>query len=65
MVLFNCIEDKDVFHTFYATTLCKRLINGISAKHERNEVSVISKLHKAGFDYTSEMRGMFAGTIPT
>jgi len=65
MVLFYYIADKDVFHTFYTTRLCGCLINGMSVSHDRNEVSVISKLHEAGFDYTSEMRGMFAGTIPT
>jgi len=65
MVLFNYIEDKDVFHTFYTTRLCRCLISGMSASHERNEVNVISKLHEAGFDYTSERRGMFAGTILT
>jgi cullin 1 len=66
MVLFNYIEDKDVFHTFYATKLCKRLINGISASHERNEVNVISKLKEAGgFEYTNKLQRMFTGTIPT
>jgi len=65
MVLFNCIEDKDLFHTFYTTRLCGCLINGMSAPHERNEVNVISKLHETGFEYTSELRGMSAGTIPT
>lgn len=62
MVLFKYIEDKDVFQTFYATKLSKRLIHGVSASDE-SEASMISKLKEAcGFEYTNKLQRMFTGT---
>ncbi|KAG2746991.1 Cullin-domain-containing protein [Suillus brevipes Sb2] len=59
MVLFKYIEDKDVFQTFYATKLSKRLIHGVSASDE-SEASMISKLKEAcGFEYTNKLQRMF------
>ncbi|KAG2122604.1 Cullin [Suillus clintonianus] len=59
MVLFKYIEDKDVFQTFYATKLSKRLIHGVSASDEF-EASMISKLKEAcGFEYTNKLQRMF------
>jgi cullin 1 len=61
MVLFKYIEDKDVFQTFYATKLSKRLIHGVSASDE-SEASMISKLKEAcGFEYTNKLQRMFTG----
>ncbi|KAJ7767573.1 Cullin family-domain-containing protein [Mycena olivaceomarginata] len=42
MVLFKCLDDKDVFQTFYMTKLSKRLIHSISASEEA-EASMISE----------------------
>ncbi|KAG1727402.1 Cullin [Suillus lakei] len=59
MVLFKYIEDKDVFQTFYATKLSKRLFHGISVSDE-SEASMISKLREAcGFEYTHKLQKMF------
>ncbi|KAJ7788438.1 Cullin family-domain-containing protein [Mycena olivaceomarginata] len=59
MVLFKYLEDKDVFQTFYATKLSKRLIYGVSASDEA-EASMISKLKEAcGFEYTNKLQRMF------
>ncbi|KAJ7765141.1 ubiquitin-protein ligase [Mycena olivaceomarginata] len=59
MVLFKYLEDKDVFQTFYATKLSKRLIYGVSASDEA-EASMISKLKEAcGFEYTNKLQQMF------
>ncbi|KAG7442123.1 Cullin-domain-containing protein [Guyanagaster necrorhizus] len=59
MVLFNYLEDKDVFRTFYTTKLSKRLIQGVSASDE-SETSMILKLKEAcGFEYTNELQRMF------
>jgi cullin 1 len=61
MILFNYIEDKDVFQTFYVTKLSKRLIHGVSASDE-GEASMISKLKEVcGFEYTNKLRRMFIG----
>lgn len=65
MVLFKYIEDKDVFQTFYATKLSKRLIHGVSASDE-SEASMISKLKEAcGFEYTNKLQRMFTGMFHT
>ncbi|KAK0234961.1 Cullin-domain-containing protein [Armillaria nabsnona] len=57
-VIFNYLEDKDVFLHFYAARLSKRLIYGVSVSDE-SEASMISKLGKAcGSEYTSKLRQM-------
>jgi cullin 1 len=64
MELFKIIEDKDVFRTFYAMQLSKRIIHGVSAAHERSEASMISKLKDiCGFEYTKKLQKMFTGTV--
>ncbi|KAJ7871877.1 Cullin family-domain-containing protein [Mycena olivaceomarginata] len=61
MVLFKCLDDKDVFRTFYMTRLSKRLIHGVSASDEA-EASMISKLKEAcGFEYTNALQRMSTG----
>ncbi len=65
MVIFNYLEDKDVFLHFYAARLSKRLICGVEASDE-SEASMISKLGKAcGSEYTSKLRQMLMGTSST
>ncbi|EDQ98169.1 uncharacterized protein LACBIDRAFT_242344, partial [Laccaria bicolor S238N-H82] len=59
MILFQYLEDKDVFQTFYTTKLSKRLIHGVSASDE-SEANMISKLKEAcGFEYTDKLQRMF------
>jgi cullin 1 len=51
MVIFNYLEEKDLFQTFHLTKLSKCLIHGVSASDEA-ESSMISKLKEAcGFCY--------------
>jgi cullin 1 len=60
MLVFKYIEDKDVFQTFYAKMLAKRLIHGTSAS-EYLEGQMISKLKQnCGYEYTSKLARMFS-----
>ncbi|CAF4448925.1 unnamed protein product, partial [Rotaria sp. Silwood2] len=59
MVVFNYLEDKDVFRKFYEKMLAKRLVGQLSASDEYEE-SMISKLKEVcGFEYTSKLQRMF------
>ncbi|CAF1175239.1 unnamed protein product [Didymodactylos carnosus] len=59
MVVFNYIEDKDVYQKFYGKMLAKRLVGQLSASDDSEE-SMISKLKQAcGFEYTSKLQRMF------
>jgi len=59
MVVFNYVEDKDVFQKFYGKMLAKRLVGQLSASDDYEE-SMISKLKQAcGFEYTSKLQRMF------
>jgi len=74
-VVFNYVEDKDVFQKFYGKLLAKRLVGQLSASDDYEE-SMISKLkvHRivfhskisfvlfqqaCGFEYTSKLQRMF------
>ena len=64
MIIFNYLEEKDVFQTFYSTKLSKRLIHGVSVS-DKAEASMISKLKVAcGFEYTNKLQRMFTGMFP-
>ncbi|CAF1000203.1 unnamed protein product [Didymodactylos carnosus] len=59
MVVFNYIEDKDVYQKFYGKMLAKRLVGQLSASDDSEE-SMISKLKQAcGYEYTSKLQRMF------
>ncbi|CAF3140963.1 unnamed protein product, partial [Rotaria sp. Silwood2] len=59
MVVFNYVENKDVFLKFYRKMFAKRLVDQLCASDDYEE-SMISKLKLAcGFDYTSELQQMF------
>lgn len=59
MVIFDYIDDKDVFQKFYQKKLAQRLVGGMSASDD-SESSMISKLkEKCGFDYTNKLQKMF------
>lgn len=62
-MIFEYLEDKDVFQTFYASRLSMHLIHGVSLSGE-SEASMISKLKQAcGSEYTNKLQRMLAGTI--
>lgn len=59
MIIFDYIDDKDVFQKFYQKKLAQRLVMGLSASDD-SESSMISKLkEKCGFDYTNKLQKMF------
>ncbi|KAF8130037.1 Cullin family-domain-containing protein [Mycena galopus ATCC 62051] len=59
IVLFNYLEDKDVFLTFYTLKLSQRLIHGVSASDEA-ETRMISKFKRpCGDEYTNKLQRMF------
>ena len=59
LVLFRCLQGKDVFEAFYKNHLAKRLLLGRSVSVDA-EKNVITKLrHECGSQYTSKLEGMF------
>jgi len=59
ITIFQYIEDKDVFQTFYTKLLAKRLVVGTSASEDLEE-SMISKLKEiCGSEYTLKLQKMF------
>ena len=59
LVLFRCLQGKDVFEAFYKRDLAKRLLlqRSVSVDAEKN---VITKLrHECGSQFTSKLEGMF------
>ncbi|PBK66061.1 Cullin-domain-containing protein, partial [Armillaria solidipes] len=58
MVIFNYLDDKDIFQCFYAARLSKRLIYGASVSDE-SEAGIVSKLGEAcGPEYTRKLQQM-------
>ncbi|KAL7420574.1 ubiquitin ligase (cullin) of SCF [Cryptotrichosporon argae] len=58
LVIFQFIDDKDVFQKFYVKNLAQRLVREVSASDD-SESSMISKLKEiAGFDFTHNMTRM-------
>lgn len=61
MIIFNFIDDKDVFHKFYQKKLAQRLVGSLSASDDA-ESSMITKLKElSGFEYTNKLSKMFTG----
>ena len=61
MIIFQFIDDKDVFQKFYQKKLAQRLVASTSASDD-SESSMITKLkERSGFDYTSKLTKMFTG----
>ena len=59
MVVFQYIEDKDVFEKFYSNRLALRIVQQLSASDDA-EASMIAKLkQKCGFEYTNKLQNMF------
>ncbi|CUA72987.1 Cullin-1 [Rhizoctonia solani] len=63
ITLFKYVEDKDVFQTFYAIRLFKRLIAGVSVSND-SEVFVIAKLKEVcGSEYANKLERMFVDIV--
>ncbi|GMH64531.1 hypothetical protein TrST_g105 [Triparma strigata] len=59
VTIFRYLQDKDVFESFYKTSLAKRLLGGKSVSDEC-EKSMVAKLKaECGYQYTSKLEGMF------
>lgn len=62
MIIFQYLEDRDVFESFYKKNLAKRLVNGVSASDDA-EAAFLSKLKAAGgHEYTMKLQRMFNDT---
>ncbi|CAF1367900.1 unnamed protein product [Rotaria sordida] len=58
LIVFNYIEDKDVYAKFYGKMLAKRLVDQLSVSND-DEKLIISKLKQTcGFEYTSKFEQM-------
>ncbi|KAJ3118521.1 hypothetical protein HDU96_000937 [Phlyctochytrium bullatum] len=59
LILFEYVEDKDVFQKFYSRLLAKRLIFSASVSDEA-ESNMITRLKNiCGFEYTAKLQRMF------
>mmetsp|Transcript_21702 Transcript_21702/g.56653 ORF Transcript_21702/g.56653 Transcript_21702/m.56653 type:complete len:776 (+) Transcript_21702:89-2416(+) len=59
MVIFQYLEDNDVFQKYYSKLLAQRLVNSASESDDF-ESSMISKLkQKCGFEWTQKFQRMF------
>lgn len=59
LLIYQYLDDRDVFQKFYAKLLAKRLVTFTSASDDA-ESSMISKLKAAcGYEYTSKLQRMF------
>lgn len=59
IVIFKYLENKDIFQTFYAKMLAKRLIHNLSISMDAEE-NMINKLkHTCGYEYTNNLHRMF------
>ncbi|KAI8854533.1 Cullin family-domain-containing protein [Chytridium lagenaria] len=59
LILFNYVDDKDVYQKFYSRLLAKRLIFASSVSDEA-ESNMITRLKNAcGFEYTAKLQRMF------
>ncbi|KAJ3133273.1 hypothetical protein HK100_004534 [Physocladia obscura] len=59
IILFNYLNEKDVFQKFYSRMLAKRLIYGLSASDDL-EMNLIAGLKRVcGFEYTQKLQRMF------
>ncbi|CAF3741694.1 unnamed protein product [Rotaria sp. Silwood1] len=59
MVVFNYIENKDVFLKFYRKMFAKRLVGQLCASYDDEELMISKLRYACGFDYTSELQQMF------
>lgn len=59
LVLFNYLEDKDVFERFYKTYLARRLLNGRSGSDDAERVMITKLKQHCSFSFTNKLEGMF------
>ncbi|CAF0746367.1 unnamed protein product [Adineta steineri] len=58
MIVFNYIEDKDIFERLYRNRLAKRLIGQLSDSDDHEKSMVIQLQHICGFEYTTKLERM-------
>eukprot|EP01104_Vermistella_antarctica_P019088 TRINITY_DN7318_c0_g1_i1.p1 TRINITY_DN7318_c0_g1~~TRINITY_DN7318_c0_g1_i1.p1 ORF type:complete len:767 (-),score=261.67 TRINITY_DN7318_c0_g1_i1:152-2452(-) len=59
MTIFKYIEEKDVYQTFYAKALSRRLISQQSSSDDTESLMISKLKHACGFEYTSKLQRMF------
>lgn len=59
MVVFQYIEDKDIFQTFYEKMLAKRLVGQNSASEDLERQMITKLKDSCGFEYTAKLQRMF------
>ncbi|CAF4307839.1 unnamed protein product, partial [Adineta steineri] len=58
MIIFNYLNDKDVFIKFYQKMLRKRLIDQLSVSDSYEETLISEFKNKCGYEYTSKLEQM-------
>ncbi|CAF0947222.1 unnamed protein product [Adineta steineri] len=58
MIIFNYLNDKDVFMKFYQKMLRKRLIDQLSVSDSYEETLISEFKKKCGYEYTSKLEQM-------
>ncbi|CAF0900731.1 unnamed protein product [Adineta steineri] len=58
MIVFNYIEDKDIFERLYRNRLAKRLICQLSDSDDHEKSIVLQLQRKCGFEYTTKLERM-------
>ena len=59
LVLFRCIQGKDVFEAFYKKDLAKRLLLGRFASIDAEKAAISKLKAECGSQFTSKLEGMF------
>lgn len=59
MILFNYIDDKDIFQRFYSRLLAKRLIFHLSISADAEEAMIGRLRQSCGYEYTRNLHRMF------
>lgn len=58
MLVFNYLEPKDAFMTYYSKLLARRLIGGVSVGNDLENLLISKLKQKCGFDHTSQLSRM-------
>eukprot|EP00056_Hartaetosiga_gracilis_P003243 m.61283 g.61283 ORF g.61283 m.61283 type:complete len:737 (-) comp11383_c0_seq7:137-2347(-) len=59
VILFNYLQDKDIFQKFYSKYLAKRLIHGSSTSEEAEQGMIARLKALCGFEFTGKLQRMF------
>ena len=63
MVVFKCIDDKDIFQRYYSRYLAKRLVNNASASEYAKESMISKSVQAYGVEYISKLQRIFQVSI--